>query len=248
VNSGTPRVFCSLAALEASPKTTIAARVIPNGFTLPPAPAKDQNRAAFLASVGFPTGTRLLVSVGAMRRQKNYTAAVSALAELKRSCHDFIGYVICGDRAEDTPEIESAIQRFGVAENVRLLGVRSDTAGILHFGDCYLNTSHHEGLSIAILEALATGIPCVVSDIPGNRVFGDAPGCTLVSRNDAASVAAAIAAFLRQGGLASEYRARRAAMLASYSIRGCALQYCHFFEELIAAASSRSSRKGRASG
>ena len=58
---------------------------------------------------------------------------------------------------------------YGVIERVHLLGFRKDAQEIYYLADIYCHPSFREGLSVAVMEAMAAGLPIVCSDIRGNR-------------------------------------------------------------------------------
>jgi glycosyltransferase involved in cell wall biosynthesis len=64
--------------------------------------------------------------------------------------------------------LESAIASLGIADRICFLGDRSDVPEILTAMDGYVMASHTEGLSNAVLEAMATGLPVVATDVGGN--------------------------------------------------------------------------------
>ena len=71
------------------------------------------------------------------------------------------------------PAIQDKVRSLGVEQHVRFLGTRRDATSIMQLGDSLLFPSLHEGLSIALMEAGAVGLPIVASDIPGNREATD---------------------------------------------------------------------------
>jgi glycosyltransferase involved in cell wall biosynthesis len=84
-------------------------------------------------------------------------------------------------------------ENLGLADRVRLLGVRRDVAEIIAASDVFVLASLNEGLSQAMLEAMALGIPVVATDVGGTS---DAviPGDTgwLATAGDSSGLAAAI--------------------------------------------------------
>lgn len=62
------------------------------------------------------------------------------------------------------PEIKRKVEGMGLAENVKFLGSRSDVEQILQVFDVFLFPSIFEGFGVAVLEAQASGLPCLISD------------------------------------------------------------------------------------
>jgi glycosyltransferase involved in cell wall biosynthesis len=82
---------------------------------------------------------------------------------------------------------------------VRILGSRKDVPELLAAADLYLMPSTIEAHSVALIEAMASGVPMVVSDIPSSAYAASFPGLTLVGVNDAAGLAKAAHDFLTVG-------------------------------------------------
>ena len=62
------------------------------------------------------------------------------------------------------PKIQAKAQALGVAEHVRFLGVRSDVADLMQAMDVFVFPSLYEGLPVTMVEAQASGLPCIISD------------------------------------------------------------------------------------
>ena len=72
------------------------------------------------------------------------------------------------------PKIQAKAQALGIAEHVRFLGVRSDVAELMQAMDVFVFPSLYEGLGIVVIEAQASGLPCVVSEgIPQEAYLTD---------------------------------------------------------------------------
>lgn len=99
--------------------------------------------------------------------------------ELKRSSggehfHD-ICYVVAGTGVY-ADEFAGFIREHGLSDKVKLLGYREDTAGLYKAADVFLFPSYQEGLSAALMEAMASGLPVAVSRIRGNTDLVDDKG------------------------------------------------------------------------
>jgi glycosyltransferase involved in cell wall biosynthesis len=101
-----------------------------------------------------------------------------------------------GDGAE-RPAFEAAAQAAGIADRVRALGDRGDVPRLLRGFTVYAMSSRTEGYSIALLEACASGLPIVATDVGGNReIVREGVNGLLVPAGDPPALAAALARLL----------------------------------------------------
>lgn len=108
-----------------------------------------------------------IVMVGRLSRQKRPDIAIRALAALLPT-HPETRLDIVGD-GPLRGQTEALLTELGVADSVRLLGDRSDVPDLLAQASCFLLTSDYEGCPLAVLEAMAAGLPVVATDIGGIR-------------------------------------------------------------------------------
>lgn len=113
----------------------------------------------------IPMNTYLMVSVGELSKRKNHITVLRALAFMK---HENFCYVICGHGPCEKDLIKAA-KKYGIGHKVKFLGYRKDVTEIEKCADLFLFPSLQEGLPVALMEAMAAGIPCIASDIRGNR-------------------------------------------------------------------------------
>lgn len=113
----------------------------------------------------LPKNAIVVLSVGELNANKNHAVVIRALSELKdKNIH----YLIAG-KGELKQELEELATSLGVDKNVHLIGYRNDVAELYKLADIYVLPSIREGLNVSLMEAMASGLPCVVSDIRGNR-------------------------------------------------------------------------------
>lgn len=105
-----------------------------------------------------------IVSVGRMDENKNHEMQLRAFAALHRSFPDYT-LTIYGD-GELHSAIEELARELGIADRVRLPGVVPDVAGRIERASLFLLTSYSEGVSNALIEALALGLPAIATDVP----------------------------------------------------------------------------------
>lgn len=123
----------------------------------------DENKKR--KEIGLPPEAYALLSVGELNRNKNHQIVVKAIAELHDSS---IHYVIAGVGPEKK-RLEKLAQQLGV--NLHLLGYRRDIMELCKASDAFVFPSIREGLGLAPLEALASGLPLICSDNRGTREY-----------------------------------------------------------------------------
>lgn len=118
------------------------------------------------------TGELVVGHVGRFNPQKNHPFLLDIFAALLKKEPDAVLLLVGG--GADMPKIQAKVQELGIAERVRFLGVRSDVADLMQAMDVFVFPSLYEGLGIALVEAQAAGLPCVVSDtIPHEAYLTD---------------------------------------------------------------------------
>jgi glycosyltransferase involved in cell wall biosynthesis len=120
------------------------------------------------ASVDRTDSTECLF-VGRLEPQKNVGAMTSAFSRFAVT-HPQARLVIVGQGAE-TGEVTRIAEDGGVANRVDLLGFRRDVPKLMSAARLLLSFSRHEGMPNVVMEAVAAGLPAVVSDIPEHRAL-----------------------------------------------------------------------------
>ena len=127
-----------------------------------PAPAV-RGGAALRAELGIPADAPVVGSVGRLATQKRYDRLIRAVAALPGAHALIVGEG--GERAA----LEAAAVEEGVADRVHLAGHRDDVGPALDAMDVFVISSDREGMSNAMLEAIAAGLPVVSTDVSGAR-------------------------------------------------------------------------------
>ena len=134
-----------------------ATQVFPYGIDLQRFAAP---RPSLKAGLGIPQSARVAGAVGRLTKQKNYAFLLDAFA----ACLDPELHLVIAGEGELRPELERTIAARGLAGRVHLLGLRHDVPELmLGLFDAVVMPSLHEGLPMALLEAQAAGLPCLVS-------------------------------------------------------------------------------------
>ena len=115
-------------------------------------------------SIGVPIGSRLILSVGELNKNKNHEVVIRALAAINDTS---IYYAIAGT-GELHDDLEKLSKEFGLCGRVHLLGFRTDVADLYRAADLYIHPSMREGLSVSLMEAIASKTAVICSNIRGN--------------------------------------------------------------------------------
>lgn len=114
--------------------------------------------------------TTNIIHVGRFNKQKNHLFLLQIFAELLRK--DPLHHLFLVGEGELLPQIQQAVNKRSLQENVTLLGNRNDVRQLLHAMDVFLFPSLFEGLPVSLVEAQASGIQCVISDgIPQEAIL-----------------------------------------------------------------------------
>lgn len=224
---GTRRVIAVSAKLSASPRHIVynslaSARqheaqgfasaksvVIGNGFDLAQFAPSDIARHRVRGELGVAPETPLVGAVGRDHPVKDHANYLRAAAVIARSVPDAT-FVIAGRDVDGrNARLTSLIADLGIGDRVRLLGERSDVPALMAALDVMVSSSWTEAFPNVVGEAMACGLPCVVTDVGDSAwIVGDT-GRVVPSR-DPNTLAAAV-----QGVLALEPSARRKLGLAA---------------------------------
>jgi len=159
--------------------------VIPNGVDL----AKFNGVAR--TALGVPPGKTIIVQVANVMPDKDFKTLLAAARLLAARRDDF--HLVLVGRETDGPEMTAAVQRAGLSRFVTLAGARSDVPGILRAADVFVLSSRSEACNMAMIEAMASGLPIVASDIgPLRDIFRDGCDGLAVPPGDARALAEAL--------------------------------------------------------
>lgn len=122
------------------------------------------NRDAKRKEIGVGEDDFVIVSAGRLEANKNNKTIVKAVAKAN---NPKVKFVLCG-QGNEKEEICQLAKELGIENQVILLGSRSDIKDIFKAVDCFTIASFREGLSRSLMEAMASGLPCIISRIRGS--------------------------------------------------------------------------------
>ena len=139
--------------------------VIPNGFDLEAFRPDPVARREVRAELGIPDTSLVITHIGRFHSQKDYPNLLGA-ADLVAAARSDVCVVLCGDGVDySNPLLAAWATRPALAGRFKLLGNRPDVQRILAASDVAASASIGEGFPNAVGEAMATGIPCVATDV-----------------------------------------------------------------------------------
>lgn len=137
--------------------------VIPNGVDLAALRFSPSVRAEVRAELGVDEGTVVVGAVGRLEPEKRLDVALRALAPRLRAGRSLL--LVVGE-GRLRPELEALAAELGVGAAVRLLGARRDVPRLLAAMDVLVSPSRDETFGLAVVEAVAAGLPVVYGQSP----------------------------------------------------------------------------------
>ena len=206
------------------------AAVIPNGADTQPGPGAA-TRERWRAAHGFGPGDVVLVSVARLEPQKNPAGLIEAFARaLPQAGPAHLVMAGAGSLLESSRDLAA---RLGVADRVHFPGLCREVPELLAGGDVFVLSSAWEGMPMAVIEAMAAGLPVVATAVGGvPELVEDGITGVLVPAGDTGALAAAL------GGLARDPARRRslgeagAARAACFDTRTMLARYAALFEQI----------------
>ncbi|MCA9103283.1 MAG: glycosyltransferase family 4 protein [Planctomycetales bacterium] len=215
---------------------------IPNAVPLPPPLTDDQRRQALAEartalasanpSLAVPNDAPLAVFTGRICEEKGLNELVDAWSRVVQSRPD--AHLMLVGEGPLRAELALRLQSEELTENVVLAGAFDDVEDFLRAADLFVLPSWEEGLSLALLEAMAAELPVVVSDIAANRVVvDDQRHGLLVPVRDVESLATAILRILNDPAGAAQFGASARQRVADdFSLDRCVASHLDLFAQV----------------
>lgn len=144
---------------------------------------EEFDKIAFRKELGLSVGDRVVLTVSEINENKNYITMLKTIKLLVEKDEN-IKFVSCGTGVWKD-KIANFAKELGIENNVVFLGYRKDIGKIMQISDLFFHASFREGLTLSVLEAMSFGLPCVVSNVRGNRdLIVDGKGGFVVEPSD----------------------------------------------------------------
>ncbi|MBA2114508.1 N-acetyl-alpha-D-glucosaminyl L-malate synthase [Planctomycetes bacterium FF15] len=214
-------------------------RFIPNGVQVSPVHSDEQRRAARLTLAAanpiltLAESAPLVVFTGRLHPGKGLTKLVRAWPYILQR-FPMARLWLVGEGPQEG-ELASMIGAMGLQSRIILPGAFDTVEDVLAAADAFVLPSLHEGMSIALLEAMAAALPCVVSDIPGNRILIDHDDTGVVFPvDDTRALADSLIRVIESRQLATSLgNAARSRVIQHFSLQRSAADHVAYFRSLI---------------
>ena len=223
-----------------------------NGVDLTRFHPQPGGRRGPLPVAGFADDQSIVIgTVGRMDAVKdpvNLAEAFARLAQMIPEARARLRLVMIGDGAQ-RPAVEACLERHGLRDQAWLPGARDDVPAMLRALDVFVLPSLSEGISNTILEAMASGVPVVATDVGGNpELVAEGETGALVPRSDPDALARALLDQVRQPAVRLA-QGRRALQVIQerFGLPVMVARYASIYRDMLAARGGQVPR-GRRSG
>jgi len=173
--------------------------------------------------------------VGRLHPQKRVAMLLQALKLAVQQRPDLSWQLKLAGTGPLDRKLKAMAGELAISRQVEFLGHVADVGALLDRSDLFVLPSASEGISNALLEAMARGLPCVVTDIPGNNeVIQNGENGILVKVDDAEALARAILGLAADDELRERLgRQARQTVETKYLLAGVTAKYMQLYEKLL---------------
>lgn len=138
-------------------------KMVPNGVDPSLFMSDRVRRSETRKTLGIPEDAPVLITVSALQGRKGIEKVLDVVGHLKQSMPD-IRYILCGDgNDKDRQAFRAKVAALGIVPNVHFMGNQKDVSGFYNAADLFVFLPEFEGFGIVALEAMASGLPLIVS-------------------------------------------------------------------------------------
>jgi len=211
---------------------------IPNGIDTDKFSPNNKSREVFRKELGIANETPLVGLCGRFNIAKDHHTFIQAAAKLHQKIPD-IHFLLCGKNVSQENKILAGwVDDANIRQVCHLLGERMDMPVVLNELDLLVLSSRAEAFPSIIGEAMATGIPCVATEVGDSpSIIGDTGIVVPPSNPDAISTACEKLLNLTASERASLGEKARKRIEDNFSLKVCAKAYLDLYEKILSTAS-----------
>jgi glycosyltransferase involved in cell wall biosynthesis len=190
-------------------------------------------RSATRAELGFAADDLVVGTVGNLTLKKDHRTLLAAFAQLVGAEGRARLVLVGAGPLEDALRTYAA--QLGVSDQMVFAGSRGDVPDLLSAFDVFALSSRYEGLPIALIEAMAAGLPVVATDVGGvAEVVDDGRNGYLVEEGDPSALATRLAKLLADPLLRQRLGADAAARAADFTMGPAVVRTMEIYDEALA--------------
>lgn len=180
-------------------------------------PQTSEKKKMLRHQYGFTEEDFILIYVGELSYRKHQDLIIKAVSRLIRSIPNLKLLIVgAGSKSAEYKELTKSLN---IERNVGFLGYREDIPQLMALSDIAVSTSRQEGLPVNVMEAMATGLPIVVTNCRGNRdlVINDVNGY-IVEIDDVIGCATSIERLYKSAEIQQRFSTKNKDLIQLYSI------------------------------
>lgn len=180
--------------------------------------------------LGLKDDDFVLISMGDLIKRKNYEAIIKAIAQVKEKK---IHYLICGNGPLQD-ELKKLAIDLQVNNQIHFLGFRTDIPELLKISNTFILSSYQEGLPRSTMEAMASGLPLICSEIRGNvDLINEGKNGFLLRPNDIKGFATKIGEIYKNEGFEKEVRLENLKKSLMYDVENIKVEMTQIYQEVL---------------
>jgi len=196
-------------------------------------PIEPEEKSSIRRTLKLPLDGFIIGTVGRVVPVKNYPLLITAFSRLAATTDDTY-LVIVGD-SEQAEELANLVRQLKLSERVVLAGAQTNTLDWYHAFDIFVLSSISEGTPLALLEAGACGLPCVVTNVGGNvEVIKHHVNGLVVDSENVESMYSALDQIYKESSLTAKMRSEaRCNIQNNYSLTVCAHEHLRIYQSCL---------------
>lgn len=200
---------------------------------------------SFSLRASYPEFSHIILSIGRLTREKNFDGLIRAMREVRKT-HPDAGLLIVGSGPE-ADALRLLASSLGILDSVRILPWARDVVSYYKGSDVYVQPSRYEGWGMAVVEAMASGTPVVMTDVGcAGELVRDGETGMVVSVGDVRQLASVLAELLSDKELRRGLAQRASLAVQKLATKAETLMlYKESWDKAFAGGSSPSAKKGR---
>ena len=196
-------------------------------------PIEPEEKSSIRRTLKLPLDGFIIGTVGRVVPVKNYPLLITAFSRLASTTDDTY-LVIVGD-GEQAEELANLVRQLKLSERVVLAGAQTNTLDWYHAFDSFVLSSISEGTPMALLEAGACGLPCVVTNVGGNiEVIKHHVNGLVVDSANVESMYSALRQIYREPALTANMRSEACLNIQNnYSLTASAREHLQIYQHCL---------------